>query len=131
MDSGNEDLSHKIMILRAGGKLEDYLNEIEPAQVLKVFETAVNQKDNKTISMLISSKEKKLFKRLKDKMFISLNRKSVQIENEHNPFIQRISVDATIYYCDFSKQRKSMDFILLKDGRTGQWRIDGSIADQL
>ncbi|MBB6445349.1 hypothetical protein [Bacillus benzoevorans] len=129
--SGNEDLSHKIMILRAGGKLADYLNEIEPVQVLKVFETAVNQRDNETVRMLFSNKEKQLHKRLKNIMFFSMNRKSVQIDNEHNPFIQRISVDATVYHCDFSKQRKSMDIILLKDSLTGQWRIDGSIADQL
>lgn len=129
--SGNEDLPHKIMILRAGGKLADFLYEIDPAQVVNVFETAVNQKDKQTISMLVSGDDKKLQKKLNDIMFISFNRKSIQMENEFNPIIQQISADATVYYCDFSKQRKKMDLILLKDSLTGQWRIDGNIADKL
>ena len=129
--SGNEDLSHKIKILQAGGKLQDYLNEMEPAQLVNVFETAVNQKDKNTLSLLLSKDTKELHKKLKDVMFVSFNRKSIRLENQDNPFIQLISVDATVYHCDFRKERKNIDMILIRDESTGQWKIADSIAEQL
>ena len=104
---------------------------MKPAQLVNVFETAVNQKDKNTLSLLLSKDAKELHKKLKDVMFVSFNRKSIRLENQDNPFIQLISVDTTVYHCDFRKERKNIDMILIRDGSTGQWKIADSIAEQL
>nr|WP_295969745.1 hypothetical protein [uncultured Bacillus sp.] len=129
--SGIEDFSHKMMILQAGGKLEEYLNEIEPVQVVNVFETAVNQKDINTISLILADGQKAWQKKLQKNMFVSINKESVQFENENNPLIQRLSFDATIYKSGFNRERKKLNFLLYHDIITGQWKLDGDIANQL
>ena len=75
--------------------------------------------------------KKKLDKKLKEIMFVSFNRKSIRKDSQEHPFIQQISVDATIYHCDFSKERKIIDFIFIKDLSSGQWKIAENIAEQL
>lgn len=129
--SGSEDLSHKIMILRAGGRLEDYLNEISPIEVINVFETAVNQQDYKTIRLLMQNHVNELQQRLKNIMFISYNRKTLLVEGKDNPLFQRLTFDGTIYYTNYKKEKKRFELVLSRDLKSGQWKIANNLARQL
>ncbi|WP_394232201.1 hypothetical protein [Niallia oryzisoli] len=132
--SKHEDLSHKLMILRAGGKLDDYLNVISPSQLLNVFEVAVNQGDEQIIKMLVENgeKEKLLQKKLKKIMIIRLDEKSLSVnEGKEDVVSQQINVKATIYKSNNTQERKPLHFMFWKDIVSGQWKIDDGIAEEL
>lgn len=53
--SKSEDLPHKLMILKAAGKLDEYLNTVNPYELIKIFTAAINQKDQKLLKMTLSN----------------------------------------------------------------------------
>lgn len=132
--SKNEDLSHKLMILRAGGKLDDYLNVISPSQLVNVFEAAVNQGDQKIIGMIVenSNKQKQLQKRLKKINVIRFDEKSLAVnEGKDDILSQQINLKATIYHSDTGQERKNLKLMFWKDVVSGQWKIDDKIIEEL
>ncbi|WVX84411.1 hypothetical protein R4Z09_15370 [Niallia oryzisoli] len=132
--SKHEDLSHKLMILRAGGKLDDYLNVISPSQIVNVFEAAVNQGDQKIVGMIVenSNKQKQLQKRLKKINVIRFDDKSLAINEGKDDIIsQQINLKATIYHSDNGQERKNLKLMFWKDVVSGQWKIDDEIIEAL
>jgi len=131
--SSNEDLAHKLMILQAGGKLENYLNEIDPNQVVKVFEAAVNQGDQKIINMIVNNGDKQvhLREKLNNILIIKFTEKSIlKNKKQDDLFFQHITVTATIYKRDNSSEKKDIDFNLWKDLVSNKWVIDGQITEE-
>lgn len=53
----NEDLSHKLMILKAAGKMDDYLNMVGPYELINIFTVAINQGDQKLLNLIILDSE--------------------------------------------------------------------------
>lgn len=51
----NEDLSHKLMVLKAAGKLDDYIQTVSPYELIRIFTIAVNQGDQKLLAMTLSN----------------------------------------------------------------------------
>ncbi|CAH0347110.1 hypothetical protein [Bacillus sp. CECT 9360] len=52
--SGRADLAHELMILKASGKIDEYLNEAEPYELINIFAIAINQTDTKILHAIVS-----------------------------------------------------------------------------
>lgn len=131
--SKHQDLAHKLMILRAGGELENYLNEIDPNQVVKVFESAINQGDLKIINRIVKNgdKQTQLHEQLNNILIIKFAEKApLKKETKENLLVKHIKVKAAIYKRDNSSESKNIDFILWKDLTSGQWMIDAQLAEE-
>lgn len=131
--SKHQDLAHKLMILRAGGELENYLNEIDPNQVVKVFESAINQGDLKIINKIVKNggKQTKLHEQLNNILIIKFAEKApLKKETKENLLVKHIKVKAAIYKRDNSSESKNIDFILWKDLTSGRWMIDDQLAEE-
>ncbi|MCQ6274902.1 hypothetical protein JMM81_07980 [Bacillus sp. V3B] len=131
--SRHQDLTHKLMILRAGGELENYLNEIDPRQVVKVFESAVNQGDQRILNRIIKNGDKqvRLHEKLNDILIIKFaENSSLKNDTQQNLFFQHIKMTAVVYKRDNSSESKNIDFILWKDLTSGQWIIDDQLAEE-
>ncbi|WP_191090670.1 hypothetical protein [Niallia endozanthoxylica] len=132
--SRHEDLSHKLMILRAGGRLDAYLKAISPSQLINVFEAAVNQGDHKIIKMIVKKgkKQKTLQEKLQRITVIRFDEKTLSVDEGKDDIIsQQINVKATVYKSDNRQERKTLQFMFWKDIGTGQWKIDDKIAEEL
>ncbi|WP_071394941.1 hypothetical protein [Bacillus tuaregi] len=128
--SKHEDLSHKLMILRAGGKLDDYLRVISPSQLIKVFEAAVNQGDQKIIQMIVENGENinHLQKRLEIIKIIRLGKPAFALEEGRQDVVfQQVYADAELYRSDNSKEQRQLSFTFWKDMVSGEWRMDDEI----
>jgi hypothetical protein len=131
--SGHQDLAHKLMILRAGGELENYLNGINPKQVVKVFETAVNQGDQKTIDKIVKNgyKQTSLHEQLNKILIMRFAEEpSVKKETQGDLLVKHIKVKAVIYKRDNSSESKNIDFIIWRDLASGQWVLDDQLAEE-
>lgn len=131
--SKHQDLAHKLMILRAGGELENYLNEITPNQVVKVFETAINQGDQKTINKIVKNGDKQasLHEQLNQILIMKFAEEpSVKKETQGDLLVKHIKVKAAIYKRDNSSESKNIDFIIWRDLTSGQWVIDDQLAEE-
>ena len=131
--SRHQDLAHKLMILRAGGELENYLNAIDPNQVVKVFELAVNQGDPKIINKIVKNgrKQTSLHDQLNDILIMKFAEEApVKKETQEDFLVKHIKVKAVIYKRDNSSETKHIDFTLWKDLVSGQWVIDDQLAEE-
>lgn len=59
--SSKEDPSHQLMILKASGRLDDYIERATSEELAMVFMLAVNQEDEKIIKKTIRSSEEKSY----------------------------------------------------------------------
>ena len=51
----NEDLSHKLMILKAAGKVDKYIATVNPYELIKIFSIAINQGDSDILALTLST----------------------------------------------------------------------------
>ncbi|MBS4199340.1 hypothetical protein KHA93_06710 [Bacillus sp. FJAT-49732] len=50
--SKSEDLSHKLMILKSAGTLNEYLNSVEPFDLIEAYVAGIKQKDKRIVSVI-------------------------------------------------------------------------------
>ncbi|CAM3743877.1 hypothetical protein [Mesobacillus zeae] len=74
--TGSMDLSHKLMVLKAAGKVDEYLENANPYELVDSFFAGMKQKDLKIVSLL-SLKETDLQSRMASIDNVALNRMSV------------------------------------------------------
>jgi hypothetical protein len=122
--SKNPDFSHELMILKAAGKLDQYINGAGPDEVIEVFAESINQED-KTLLEFMTSKEgrKQLEAAIETIEHISLGDSSVRLVSDEWSVIE-IPVRAEVYRKNIGKKRITIRFILRKDGMVDRWIID-------
>jgi hypothetical protein len=122
----HSDLAHKLMILKAGGRLESYLRALEPEEVIYVFETAINNRDKDILDLTVTEMKNthRLNKVLKEISIMKILdiRTSKNDNNEY--MITEIPVRAKLYYKDNSKETKQLLFVLEREGSALRWGID-------
>lgn len=96
----NEDPSHKLMILKAAGKIDEYLNTVNPYELINIFTIAINQGDRQLLKMILSnSRYSKHFDEiLKDITYLRVNILSTPSSEGINEMILvEIPVQINIY----------------------------------
>lgn len=120
-----EDLAHKLMILKAAGKLEKYLQEANPHEVLQILAVAVRQQDPLLMDWVFDDTG------CKDCVVSALlNLSSMKIEPKGNKeefeknghFI--VEMPAIVHYHSENGQgKRTMTFILHKQSIVDPWKI--------
>jgi hypothetical protein len=127
--SGRADVSHEMMILKAAGKLEEYLQYADPYQVVNTFTVAVNQQDASMLDMVITnpSKAKKLHRavsRIESIRFANLPSRSQK--NTSELLCMEFALKADLYLREEGKSKKTVRFIMRRDHVADRWRIDST-----
>jgi hypothetical protein len=129
--SENEDFAHKLMILRAAGKLNGFLTTISPTEIIKVFEIAVNQKDPQLLDLIVRESQNTdiLFNQLREIEMIHFDQAALSITDDtiKDKLVIHMKVNASIYKSDHNQIKKKVNFILWKDLMSGQWMINEKI----
>jgi hypothetical protein len=125
--SKHSDLAHKLMILKAGGKLENYLRTLGPEEVIYVFETAINNKDEHILDLTVTETKPnpKIHKVLQEISIMKISDIKTSKKNIDSDYmITEIPVKAKFYFKNNKKETKTVLFVLEREGSALRWRID-------
>ncbi len=123
--SGQMDLSHKIMILKAGGKIDEYVNNINPYGLISVFSAGVNNHDNKVINLTLAGADEKakVPAAIENLTYFIVKNMSVN-PNIHGQEILEIPVVVEYRRGNGRKITQTINFIIRRDALIDSWYID-------
>lgn len=122
-----EDFAHKLMIFKAAGKIDEYINTAHPAELIKIFESAVNQNDKKILQMTLSStgNTKEINKVIKKITNIKITIPPATLEKDINSIVRvEIPVKINMYTKENGKEKRSGILIIKRNSMTHHWGID-------
>ncbi|KAB2338163.1 hypothetical protein F7731_00905 [Cytobacillus depressus] len=118
------DLSHKLMILKAAGRLKEYASSADPYEIISAFISGFKQQDEVIISTfsLQKIKEKKLLGKIEN---INLNRMSiVPVEDHLNELSIEVPVDIEFIIQNKGKKYFKGKIYLVRFSQADAWKID-------
>ncbi len=118
--TNREDPSHQLMILKASGKLDDFIENAASDELASIFIHAVNQEDFMIINKLVSQPIKK--RMLKELFFVHPN-KPLSDKEPSTLLVTEYSVEV------ITNNRKGLDkhdaiMRLERDSLTSRWTVD-------
>ncbi|GAE37002.1 hypothetical protein [Halalkalibacter akibai] len=126
----NLDLSHQIMVNKAGGKLAPFVQQLSAPQVVETFMIALNQQDLDLLQLVHNENPEQ------SKVLIE-NVESIRLVKKNNP----ASLDGDLVYelpLNFKIQEKghkerdsSFVFRLKRTSPTDPWKIEPVLVEQL
>ncbi|RXJ02051.1 hypothetical protein DS745_08140 [Anaerobacillus alkaliphilus] len=114
----NTDLSHQVMVYKAGGLLDEYVSQFTPQEVIELFFVALNQNDLDLLTLIYKGKS----------TFLTAV-ESVRIVNkDHNPTINTVlefemPVTYKIKEKGKAEQEQTFVFKVERVSPTGRWQL--------
>lgn len=118
------DLSHKLMILKSAGKLQEYINHAEPYEVVRAYIAGLKQQD---IGIVSSSSLQKLSwkKHLKQIENIHLSRMLVMPKEDFTEELRlEIPVEIDMIVKNSGKRSFKGKVYLVRFSPLGAWKVD-------
>ncbi|GAB1764080.1 hypothetical protein [Bacillus aryabhattai] len=120
--SQNVDPGHQLMVLKAGGKLDEYALKAEPTEVVNMFLTGLKQDDDALMQPVLRVKqEHKLWAKLHS--ISTIYYKTDLFHAKKYKTKEKISVDCLIYYENKGAHKTTMVFTLKRNPLTNGWEI--------
>lgn len=120
------DFAHKIMILKAGGKLDEFLYNLDPYEMINVMEIAINQHDEKLISQVMFGSNGSVKETLKKVKHIDAIQRSILPVGDLPALVgMKVKVRVKWIRSNQSQAENNVQFIIRKDAIEDQWKIDG------
>lgn len=123
----NEDLSHKLMILKAAGKIDEYIATVNPYELIKIFSIAINQGDSKILGLTLSkSKQSKRVSTLVQDMtsFVIYEFPEPTYDDINSLLFVEVPIRVDLYKKGKGKEKKTIHFVIWREGLTSRWMID-------
>lgn len=118
------DLSHKLMILKSAGKLQEYINNKDPYEVIRAFIAGLKQQDTQIVSAVSLQKIewKSLLKNVEN---INLSRMLVMpIEDLTEELSLEIPIEVDMVIKDSGRRSFNGKINLVRFSPYGAWKID-------
>jgi hypothetical protein len=126
--SGKMDKLHHLMILKAGGKVEEYLHTVDPYEFIEFFASAINYQDEPLLKLVTAptKKQAQLKKKASQFSYFRINRMSYfPIEDLTGQLVVEIPVEVKYRTKKSGKVTRSLTFLLRKNSLIDRWEIDG------
>ena len=123
----NEDLSHKLMILKAAGKVDKYIATVNPYELIKIFSIAINQGDSGILALTLStSKQSNLDQTLVQDMtsFVVRDFPEPSLEDINGLLLVEVPIRVDLYKKGKGKEKRTITFTIWREGLTNRWMID-------
>ncbi|MBT2648548.1 hypothetical protein J7E52_17910 [Bacillus sp. ISL-34] len=123
----NEDPSHKLMILKAAGKLDEYLGTVGPYELIHIFAIAINQGDRKLLTLTLSNHDHSdRFNKLAKKItyFAVRDFSGQPLEDANGLILVDVPVQVKIYKKREGSEKKIIHFMIRRESLTDRWFID-------
>ncbi|MEK5443631.1 hypothetical protein [Fredinandcohnia sp. FSL W7-1320] len=125
--SGRMDRSHQLMILKAGGKIDEYLNNIDPYELITIFSTAINIRDKHILEQTVDKNDhtSDLIKGVNDFTYFGISHMSfLPVEDLNKQILIEVPVEVEFFRKNSGKEKKEVHFILRRDSLVDRWYID-------
>lgn len=123
----NEDLAHKLMILKAAGKIDEYMATVGPYDLIKIFSISINQGDSKILALTLSNpKQSQLVQTLLQDVisFAISDFPGTALEDRNSPLLIEVPIRVELYKKGKGKDKRTITFTVLREGLTNRWMID-------
>ncbi|WP_243298478.1 hypothetical protein [Bacillus litorisediminis] len=122
--SHDTDLSHQLMILKAAGKLDQYVSEAEPEEVVDIFFAGLKQHDAKIVESVLIPGQKINWDTVWDEMnTISLRRFSISKDHPSSIYIE-VPVEYEWIHRDIGRKVYDNELFLVKLSPIKGWKVD-------
>ncbi|BCB03474.1 hypothetical protein [Bacillus sp. KH172YL63] len=120
------DPAHKIMILKAGGELDRFLQKSDPYEITNVLEIAINQHDGKLLAKVMTGDEGTLRRILNEIDRIQIVQRSI-LPIEDLPVMVGMETEVKVKWIrhDQTQETKSIRLTFVKDPAWDGWKIEG------
>lgn len=123
----NEDLSHKLMILKAAGKIDEYIATVNPYELIKIFSIAINQGDSKILALTLSNanQSNRLNELVQDMTSLEIRDFPQPLaEDIDDQLLVELPIRVDLYKKGEGKEKKTIQFVIWRQGLTNRWMID-------
>lgn len=123
----NEDLSHKLMILKAAGKIDEYVATVNPYELIKIFSVAINQGDSKILALTLSnSKQSNRVSTLVQDMtsFVIHDFPELPLDDINSLLVVEVPIRVDLYKKGKGKEKRTINLMIVREGLTNRWMID-------
>jgi hypothetical protein len=122
--SNKMDYAHKIMILKAAGKLDEYVMNATPYEVIELFLMSLNQDDLYVLKQTVLSEHPNLKMLLKNVQHIGINHISLlPVEDMEGYMVVQIPVELEFIAKGKGSYEKNINFLLQKNSLMEGWKI--------
>ncbi|WP_456271391.1 hypothetical protein [Bacillus sp. AK031] len=122
--TGKPDLSHNLMILKAGGKLDPFLKELPPVAVLEVFLAGVKNNDEDLIRKTGTSRKTNI--EIADKVEALKWSINSADQEKQKPLVSTVQVDIQLFIKETGPINTNIAFHIVRTSPTSPWKVDGS-----
>ncbi|MFC0476495.1 hypothetical protein ACFFHF_14890 [Robertmurraya beringensis] len=125
--SGKMDKLHHLMILKAGGKEEEYLHTVDPYEMIEFFVTGLKYQDPHLLKVTIAENKTstKLKKMAKSFTYFRITSMSfLPVEDLEGQLVLEVPVEVKYHTDKSGKVTKNISMILIKNSVMDRWRID-------
>ncbi|WP_409253894.1 hypothetical protein V1502_08350 [Bacillus sp. SCS-153A] len=117
------DLSHHLMILKAGGNLDSFINDLHPVPLVDAFLAGVKNSDLGLVRKTITEEKANLSSLDK----IEAIRWKTNLTNHSNDFYAKeVKADLQLYLKDSGPLNTELTFTVVKTSPFSPWKVDGS-----
>ncbi|MGM0844691.1 MAG: hypothetical protein ACQEUT_06910 [Bacillota bacterium] len=117
------DFSHHLMILKAGGELDSFIQELEPISLVNTFLAGVKNGDEELVRKTMTNPKENL-KTLGEVEAVRWQTSGVK--SREQPFVKEIDAELKLYLKDSGPLNLSITFTVVKTSPTSPWRVDAS-----
>ncbi|PLS17116.1 hypothetical protein CVD28_13765 [Bacillus sp. M6-12] len=128
--SRKTDPLHKLMILKAGGKLDEYIDSLSPAELIDVFSQSVNMHDKEILKQTVAfgRNKEKLEKELDEISYLGIT--VLQPKKEEDGLIlTELPAKVELKQNNKPKEKKVIRFVIKRDNAADRWFIDGDYLE--
>lgn len=123
------DQAHQLMILKADDKLEEYLQTVNPYELVHIFSIAINMNDKFILEKTLAKNEyeqklvKKLLKEIPEFGITAMS--LLPIEDIDNQLLIEVRAEVEFFKKNKGKERKTIHFYVRRDSLLDRWYIEG------
>ncbi|WP_226668255.1 hypothetical protein [Metabacillus litoralis] len=121
--SGKSDLSHHLMILKAAGKYEDYIKELDAEQLLNVLLVTIKNND-KSLAKKVALSNKKIDEALRSIDKIETMSWSIKTTKKSNELLTTFPVDLKIYFKNKEAVKENISFTIIRTSPISSWKVN-------
>ncbi len=121
--SGKPDPSHHVMILKAAGKFDEYVNHLSPHELLDAFFVIVKNNDNELLKKVVLT-EYDANKQLQALDKIEAIRWTIDDNaQEINEFTRKLDVEVKMYVKELGPSKTTLSFFLIRTSPISEWKV--------
>ena len=124
--TGRSDFSHYVMILKAAGRIDEYMNNLQPSQLLNVLFVTIKNGDKGLAKNISISNQKNIKNELKKIEKIEAIQWALLQTKETEPYsvATEIPVKVNLFIKDIGLIRTKLSFTLVRTSPLSPWKVN-------